>query len=44
MLGILVGRSKDDGQVEGLRTHLVDGGVIILQYTDNTIDFKKDLI
>jgi mannosylglycoprotein endo-beta-mannosidase len=30
MLAILISRAKEDGQVEGLITHLVDGGVSIL--------------
>ena len=41
MLTILIGRAKQNGQVEGLVPHLVDGGVSILQYTDNTILFME---
>ena len=37
MLAILIGRAKEDGQVGGLIPHLVDGGVSILQYADDTI-------
>jgi hypothetical protein len=33
MLAILIARAKDDGQVESLIPHLVEGGVSILQYT-----------
>ena len=37
MLAILIGRAKENGQVGGLVPHLVDGGVSILQYADDTI-------
>jgi hypothetical protein len=30
MLAILISRAKEDGQVDGLIPHLVDGGVSIL--------------
>ena len=39
MLAILINRAKEDGQVAGLVPHLVDGGLSILQYTDDTILF-----
>ena len=38
---IFIGRSKQNGRVEGLVPHLVDGGVSILQYADNTILFME---
>ena len=41
MLTILLGRAKDDGQVGGLVPHLVDGGISILQYADDTIIFME---
>ena len=41
MLTILIGRAKDNGQVGGLVPHLVDGGVSILQYADDTIIFME---
>ena len=37
----LIGRAKDAGQVVGLVPHLVDGGVSILQYADDTIIFME---
>jgi hypothetical protein len=37
MLAILISRVKEDGQVDELIPHLVDGGVSILQYADDTI-------
>jgi hypothetical protein len=37
MLEILIARAKEDGRVEGLIPHLVEGGVSILQYADDTI-------
>ena len=41
MLSILIGRAKDAGQVSGLVPHLVDGGISILQYADDTIIFME---
>jgi hypothetical protein len=41
MLSTLINRAKDDGQVRGLVPHLVDGGISILQYADDTILFMK---
>ena len=40
-LTILIGRAKEAGQVGGLVPHLVDGGVSILQYADDTIIFME---
>jgi hypothetical protein len=37
ILAIIIQHAKEDGQVEGLIPHLVDGGVSILQYADDTI-------
>jgi hypothetical protein len=41
MLAILIARAKDDGQVGGLVPHLVDSGISILQYADDTILFME---
>jgi hypothetical protein len=41
MLAILIKRAKEDAQVSGLIPHLVDGGVSILQYVDDTILFME---
>jgi hypothetical protein len=41
MLAIMIVRANDDGQVDGLIPHLVDGGVSILQYDDDTIIFME---
>ena len=41
MLAVLIARAKEDGQVGGLIPHLVDGGVSILQYADDTILFLE---
>jgi hypothetical protein len=44
MLAILIARAKEDGQVGGLIPHLIEGGVSILQYADDTILFlEQDL-
>jgi hypothetical protein len=42
ILAIIIQRAKEDGQVEGLIPHLVDGGVSILQYADDTIIFMEN--
>lgn len=39
MLVILNKRAKDDGQISGVIPHLVDDGLFILQYADNTLIF-----
>ena len=39
MLAILIARAEEDGQVDGLIPHLVDGGISILQFADDTIIF-----
>ena len=45
MLAVLIGRAKENGQVGGLVPHLVDGGISILQYADDTIIFMEhDLV
>ena len=41
MLAILIARAKEDGHVGGLIPHLVEGGVSILQYVDDTILFLE---
>jgi hypothetical protein len=37
MLAILITRAEEDGQVGGVFPHLVEGGVLILQYADDSI-------
>jgi hypothetical protein len=39
MLKVFISRAKLDGQVVGIIPHLVDGGLSILQYADDTILF-----
>jgi hypothetical protein len=39
MLAVLIERAKSEGQIEGVIPHLVDGGLSILQYADDTILF-----
>jgi len=39
MLAILINRAKEEGLVNGIVPHLVDGGLSILQYADDTILF-----
>jgi len=39
ILAILIKRAKDDGQISGVIPHLVEDGLSILQYADDTILF-----
>jgi hypothetical protein len=41
MLAIMIERAKVDGQIEGLIPLLVDEGLSILQYADDTILFME---
>jgi hypothetical protein len=41
MLAIMIEHAKVDGQFEGVIPHLVDGGLSILQYTDDAILFME---
>jgi hypothetical protein len=41
MLAILIAREKEDRQIDNLVPHLVDGGISILQYADDTILFME---
>ena len=42
MLAVLITRAKDLGQFRGVVPHLVDGGLSILQYADDTIIFMEN--
>jgi len=39
MLALLINRAKADGQIRGVIPHLLDDGLSILQYADDTIIF-----
>jgi hypothetical protein len=41
MLAIMIERAKSDGQFEGVIPHIIDGGLSILQYADDTILFME---
>ena len=41
MLTILIDRAKEKGQIGGLIPNLIDGGVSVLQYADDTIIFME---
>jgi len=41
MLSVLIKRAKEHGQVSGVVPHLIDEGLSILQYTDDTILFME---
>ena len=36
MFAIILARAKEDGQVKGVVPNLIDGGLSILQYADDT--------
>jgi hypothetical protein len=40
-LAILIEQAKSDGQIKGVIPHLVDGGLSILRYVDDTILFME---
>jgi hypothetical protein len=42
MLSLLIARAIDNGQIKGLVSHLIDGGISILQYADDTILFMEN--
>lgn len=41
MLTVLISRAKENSFIGGLVSHMVDGGVSILQYADDTIIFVE---
>jgi hypothetical protein len=41
MIAILINRVKEEGQIVGVIPHLVDDGLSILQYADDTILFME---
>jgi hypothetical protein len=41
MLAVLIARAKEDVQIGSLVPHLVDGGISILHYADDTILFME---
>jgi hypothetical protein len=41
MLAIFIEREKNNGDFSGVIPHLVDGGLSILQYDDDTILFME---
>ena len=42
MLAILIVRAKENQQLKGVVPHLVDDGLSILQYIDDTILFMEN--
>jgi hypothetical protein len=42
MLNLLISRVKEGGQIKGLVPHLIEGGISILQYADDTILFMEN--
>jgi hypothetical protein len=41
MLAIIINRAKSEGQIKGVIPNLIDDGLSILQYTDDTILFME---
>jgi hypothetical protein len=44
MLAIIINRAKNNGQIDRVVRHLIDNGLFILQYADDTIIFMEDNI
>jgi hypothetical protein len=44
MLDIIINRAKNEGHINGVVPYLVDDGLSILQYSDDTIIFLDDLL
>jgi hypothetical protein len=42
MVSLLISRAKDNDQINGLVPHLIEGGISILQYADDTILFIEN--
>jgi hypothetical protein len=41
MLAVLLRRAEEQGQIDGIVPHLIEGGLSILQYADDTILFLE---
>lgn len=41
MLAIIISRAKESGQIEGVIPHLIQDGLSILQYVDDTVIFMS---
>jgi hypothetical protein len=41
MLAILINKAKEEGQISGVVPHILDDGLSILQYVDDTIMFMN---
>jgi hypothetical protein len=41
MLAILISRAKENGQINGLVPHLIEGSISMLQYAQDTILFME---
>jgi hypothetical protein len=41
MLSILIKRASEDVQISGVVPHLIDGGLSILHYVDDTVLFME---
>jgi hypothetical protein len=41
MLAIMIERAKSDSQIKRVISYLIDGGISILQYADDTILFME---
>jgi len=42
MLEILISQAKEDDQIHGVIPHLVDEGLLVLQYADDTVIFMDN--
>jgi hypothetical protein len=42
MLAVIIARTKENGQIKGVVSHLVEDDLSILQFWDDTLPFYKD--
>jgi hypothetical protein len=41
ILDVMIERAKSDGQIKGVIPHLFGGGLLVLQYAEDTILFEE---
>ena len=42
MMAVLISRAKETGRIQGVVPHLVDEGLLVLQYADDTVIFMDN--
>jgi retron-type reverse transcriptase len=44
MLAVLISRAKEAEQIKGVVPHLIDEGLLVLQYADDTMIFMDNIL